>query len=183
MDIDDQLARRRARDPERGRLYAEFESYYVAHRCRWAPENPRRVFNLCVHVVYRRYRKRLTLPAFLSVVYATLGIPFDESRPHTDADKRRLHGMFQKFDPAKYRGVLPIEDHFINLLRRKVEGRLLRYLQAPTDTGNRGDDGLFRAWDAQRRLDDLAEGIPDAMRTLDDDEHLYNSDDILGWVV
>ena len=95
------------------RLYDEFAHYYEMERCEWAPENPRRVFNLAFDIVYPRFWDGLTEEEFLTEVYDTLG--FSGSIPR---------GLFHTFDPKKYSGPLPLPDHFVNLFRAKLEGRL-----------------------------------------------------------
>src|SRR4051812_42703927 len=80
----------KARKPLVECLYHEFESYYLTYRCPYAPECPRRVFKFALATVYRRYKRHLSLPEFLSLIYAMLGIPVDDPK---------FHGMFQTFDP------------------------------------------------------------------------------------
>lgn len=57
-----------------GLLYREFEVYYQKQRCVWSPENPRRIFNLCMNHIYPTYRQRLSREEFLTIMYLTLGV-------------------------------------------------------------------------------------------------------------
>src|SRR5437868_6898679 len=91
------------------RLYAEFAEFYTAEKCRWAPAEPRRVFNLAFEVVYPDYRDRLSPEQFLGVLYATLG--FDGADPP---------GLFQTFDPTRYNGRRRLDDHFVSLFVTKL---------------------------------------------------------------
>lgn len=96
------------------RLYEEFARYYTTERCPWAPENPRRVFNLAFEVIYPRWCDVLTEEEFLRAIYDILG--FRGSKPQ---------GLFETFDANQYGGPLPLPDHFVNLFRVKLEGRVL----------------------------------------------------------
>src|SRR5438045_3987489 len=64
-------------------LCREFCTYYKKERAawvaadperdRWAPRNPRRLFNLAFKGLYRAYYRYVTLWEFLDCVYRTLG--------------------------------------------------------------------------------------------------------------
>src|SRR5690349_19586267 len=84
-------------------LRKEFEEFYTSNRCTPAPPNPRRIFNLCYRTIYRRFRRRLTEWEFLAIVLETLGVR--EGYPR---------GLFQTFDPSRYQGKLPLEDHIVD---------------------------------------------------------------------
>ncbi|QDU20597.1 sigma-70 family RNA polymerase sigma factor [Urbifossiella limnaea] len=102
----------------RKRLYREFADYYSAERCRWAPPNPLRLFNLAFKTVYPRFRDRLTEEEFVEAMYTTLGFP--GSRPR---------GLFRTFDPAKCHDRLPLGGHFANLFKAQLEYRVLDRLR------------------------------------------------------
>ncbi len=94
-------------------LYREFAAYYAAERCRWAPDNPRRLFNLAFKKVYPRFCDRLTEEEFVETMYTTLGFP--GSRPR---------GLFRTFDPAKCHDRLPLADHFANRFKAQLAYRV-----------------------------------------------------------
>src|SRR5262245_1023331 len=124
--------------PERAgemrRLRQDFADYYARHRCRWAPANPRRLFNAAFKGVYSVYHRRLTPCQFLALVYDRLG-----------ARAGGLRGLLQTFDPAKYGGRLPLEEHFLNLFLRRLKGRVRNCLtRTRTDQGRPGDRSKFR---------------------------------------
>src|SRR5689334_19672496 len=91
-------------------LYREFASFYEAERCPWAPENPKRAFNLAFKVIYPNVYDQFTEEEFLQLMYDTLGFP--GSTPE---------GLFQTFDPKQYGGALPIETHFLNLFKQQLQ--------------------------------------------------------------
>ncbi|HYH67462.1 MAG TPA: hypothetical protein VD866_22380 [Urbifossiella sp.] len=122
--------------PEAGpkrQLYREFAEFYRAERCRWAPDNPRRVFNLAFRRIYPDFEHQLSEEQFLAVVYRALGF--------RGADPR---GLFQMFDPAMYRGRRRPEDHFVSLFARKLTGLLKRAVARTTDRGRAADPTKFR---------------------------------------
>jgi hypothetical protein len=150
------------------RLYPEFAQFYAAERCRWAPANPRRLFNIAFTTIYPAFEARLSPEQTLGVVYTTLGF--------RGADRP---GLFQTFDPAKYHGTRPLPDHFVSLFARKLTGKLKRAV-ARTDQGRSADPAKFRPKpvlglldegvlrrDEQEALDDL----PAALARLDAREH------------
>jgi hypothetical protein len=148
------------------RLYREFREFYDAHRCVYAPANPRRIFNLCFKSVYRAYRNRLTTFEFLGVIYTTLGVRQGEPR-----------GLFQTFDPVKYKGKLPLDRHFVNLFKKKLWGKLILALSPRTDQGKPADPGKFharpelglrRAAGLSRWDRDVREAIHEALAYLDE---------------
>src|SRR5213080_1787408 len=96
-------------------LYREFASYYVQQRCPWAPTNPRRLFNLALKSMFRRFGKRITLWELVGEMYATLGVARGEPR-----------GLFQDFDPSRYHGKLLLESHFANMFKQRLRARLRR---------------------------------------------------------
>src|SRR5262249_17041555 len=144
------------------RLSEEFAEFYASERkdCPWAPANPRRAFNLAVKTLWSRYRKVLTAPEFLSVIYLTLGVR--EGQPR---------GLFQTFAPAKYTGGLPLEKHFLNLFKSKLLGRLHREVKPRRRRPRPGDPWTFRNQPApalvhpDERLD-----LADAVALLPSDE-------------
>lgn len=103
---------RRARARSVQLLYPEFARYYTAERCAWAPENPRRLFNLAFDSIYPDYEDELSPEQCLGVVYDTLGVG--------------RTGLFRTFDPAEYHGTLPLEYHFANMFARRLRGNLKR---------------------------------------------------------
>lgn len=115
------------------RLYDEFAQFYAQERCPWAPTNPRRVFDLAFGKTFRAYRKTLSREQVLAAVYDTLGFRGAE-RP----------GLFQTFDPARYSGSRPYEDHFLSLFARKLRGKLSLMTRRTTDGGREGDTTKFR---------------------------------------
>jgi RNA polymerase sigma factor (sigma-70 family) len=152
----------------RHRLYREFEAFYREHRCAWSPPNPRRIFNLCFKTFYPAYRRRLTRAEFLAVMYDTLGVQEGEPR-----------GLFQTFDPAKYKGKLPLDSHFVNLFKKKLWGKVFRRLRPPTDQGRPADPARFLPrpelglWTAKMRsvLDRaLQDAVHEALDCLDEVE-------------
>lgn len=114
-------------------LFVEFAEFYRRERCRWAPVNPCRAFNLAFRTLYPYYRRFMTPEQFMSEVYATLGTATGSPR-----------GLFQTFSPSKYHGRLAVEDHFLNFFKRKLWGKLHRSLKVPSDRGRRGDKMKFR---------------------------------------
>jgi hypothetical protein len=96
-------------------VYREFASYYVEQRCCWAPENPRRLFNLACKTMFRRFGKRITLWELVGEMYAILGLARGEPR-----------GLFQDFDPSLYDGKLPLDSHFTNMFKQRLRARLWR---------------------------------------------------------
>jgi RNA polymerase sigma factor (sigma-70 family) len=125
------------------RLYGEFARFYEQQRCPWAPANPKRIFNLAFDKLYPRFYDRLSEEQFLSAVYATLGFPGSDPK-----------GMFETFDPAKYRGSRGLDDHFVSLFARKLTGKLTRAVSRTTDRGRRGDPAKFRPDPALGLLDE-----------------------------
>src|SRR5262249_25585806 len=95
------------------RLYREFAEFYDEEWCRWAPDNPRRGFNLAFEKVYPKFSDRLTEEEFIAVMYSTLG--FHGSKPP---------GLFETFDPGRYGCRLPLDDHFVNLFKARLEWRV-----------------------------------------------------------
>jgi RNA polymerase sigma factor (sigma-70 family) len=160
----------RKRGTERDRLYEEFASYYKKERCCWAPGNPARVFELAFSVVRREYGDRLSPQEIVGAIYLALG---------TRAGSPR--GLFTSFDPSKYHGRLAIEDHFVNMLARRVMGVVTRELQHVS--GDRRQDSLRRVWDRRHlrsrlsaREYRLLEAILEAMWLLEERER-----ELLGW--
>ncbi len=138
------------------RLYQEFAHYYMAERCQWAPTNPRRAFNLAFEIASRRNYRPLSEEHVLTVVYATLGF--------RGADRP---GLFQTFDPAKYNGTLPLNDHFINLFARKFSGKLSKEMSRTTDRGRKGDAEKFQTTPGLGLRNERT--LPDRNRHLLDD--------------
>lgn len=101
-------------------LLNEFTAYYTTHRCRWAPENPRRVLGLA-EKLYREFHCRVSAAQFLSVLYQT------------------LDGLFEDFDAKRYEGTLKLDDHFINMLAARLRTNLRRSARPRTDQGRSGD--------------------------------------------
>jgi hypothetical protein len=133
-------------------LYGEFSRYYMAERCRcpWAPVNPRRVFNLAFDVVYPRFSELMSEEEFLGAVYEVLGFP--GSRPR---------GLFDTFAPSKYHGTLPLQDHFVNLFKLKLEWRVKDWLRQ-RDRESRPlmrNEGSRYDRIHQERVDALQEGL------------------------
>src|SRR5689334_8381455 len=93
MTDDLQGPSRRRRD----HLYEEFAAFYASERCSWAPETPRRAFNLAFEGIYPAYPARLSREQFLALVYDTLGVR--QCRPK---------GLFQTFNPTRYMKSLPL---------------------------------------------------------------------------
>jgi len=154
------------------RLYAEFERYYVGARCRWAPANPRRLFNLAFKRVYPAYREKMSRWQFLAAIYRTLGV----------RDNEELPGLFQTFDPRKYKGPLPLEDHFVNFFKKKLVGNLTLAMKRVTDNGRRGDRekfiarpeiGLLTEQTRFSRHDiEAVEALPEALAHLESEERV-----------
>ncbi|AMV29380.1 RNA polymerase sigma factor SigB [Gemmata sp. SH-PL17] len=117
----------------KNQLYREFALYYEAERCQWAPLNPKRVFELAFGTILREYEGRVTGEELLGLMYTTLGFPGAEPP-----------GLFQKFDPRKYHGVLTPENHFVNLFGQTLRGRLDRAVARTTDNGRKGNRSKFR---------------------------------------
>lgn len=125
-------------------LYEEFARFYAAERCPWAPLNPKRVFNLAFTVVYPRFRDHFTPEQFLAEMYDVLGFRGADSG-----------GLFATFDPAKYHGSLPLQNHFVNRFRATLEWRLVDHIRAeakwlrrfrPSELTSEGEEeGLARA--------------------------------------
>jgi RNA polymerase sigma factor (sigma-70 family) len=115
-------------------LYREFASYYTNERCRWAPANPRRVFNLAFKTLFRHFGKTLSLWDFVGEMYATLGVRQGEPR-----------GLFQDFDPAAYNGKLSLESHFLGVFKKRLWARLRRIRHPRSDRGRRGNVHRFQA--------------------------------------
>jgi hypothetical protein len=113
-------------------LDQEFAHYYAQHRCRWAPASHDRIFNLCFKHVYPAYRNRMSPAEFLEAVYRTLGIPGDKPA-----------GVFETFDPEKYKSGLPMEEHFVNFFKQKLRGKLDLALKRDTDRGQHGNRETF----------------------------------------
>ena len=154
----------------RNHLYEELALYYATERCRWAPANPRRLFNLAFKRLYPAYRRWISSHQFLAVVYDTLG---------TRRGKPR--GLFQTFDPARYTKSLPLEEHFINLFAQKLKGRAKNHLKREAAHGQVCDPTKLRAQPemelvgtTQRstRHGEWLASIPDALWQLDAEEHL-----------
>src|SRR4051812_2790433 len=101
------------------RCYHEFRDFYVRERAAWvaerperdawAPRSPRRLFNLAVRTLYRAYRRRLSVWQFVGAVYDTLGLASGDGP-----------GLFGDFNPAKYHGNRPLQDHFAAMFKRRV---------------------------------------------------------------
>src|SRR5262249_23061713 len=117
----------------KSRLFREFAQFYLTEKCDWAPSNPRRVFNMAVEVLYKECRNKLSEEQVLAELYGVFGF--------AGADPP---GLFQTFDPTRYRGRLRVEDHFINLFVRKLKRRLGRCARRFTDGGRRGRFGPDR---------------------------------------
>jgi RNA polymerase sigma factor (sigma-70 family) len=118
---------------EERRLYGEFAQFYTSERCPWAPANPRRAFNMAFRKVYPEFSDRLSREQTLAAAYETLGYR-GAPRP----------GLFETFDPDKYTGTRPLEEHFLSLFARKLTGKLKALLRRTTDSGRSGDRGKFR---------------------------------------
>lgn len=158
--------------------YQEFAAYYARERCRWAPENPLRVYNLAIRTLWPEVRDRMTLDHFMATVYATLG--FRRTKP--DHGKPKIPpGLFHDFDPDKYHGTLPPEDHFVNLFKKRLWGKLGRELRPRTDKRKKGDRfgfvarphlGLRRGRETprSRHEQERLDLIPEALATLDPQE-------------
>jgi RNA polymerase sigma factor (sigma-70 family) len=117
--------------------YSEFRQYYVRERCRWAPENPRRPFQLAIKRLYLvRYRKWMSLWQFMAGVYDTL----------RGSGKGR--GLFTTFDPTKYSGTRPLEKHLLNCFTKRLRAVLRRSLHPRSDNGRKGLRGKFRVYRA-----------------------------------
>jgi hypothetical protein len=147
--------KRRKQPSQMQRLYREFQEFYARERAAWvaeaperepwAPRNPRRLFNLAVKGPYRAYRKRMTPWQLLSAMYAVLGRgSAGPDWPGFGAQSRPRPGLFRGFNPAKYHGELPLEDHFANLFKARLWGSLLRSLAPRTDNGRQDPEGRFR---------------------------------------
>jgi hypothetical protein len=133
------------------RLYEEFARYYMEERCRWAPTNPKRVFNLAFEVVYPDFHGRLTPEEFLAEMYAVLG--FRGSQPE---------GLFQTFDPTKYTCSLPLQNHFVNLFRARLRWRLLDQFRRLAKWRQKLNPAELTHEAEERRLErvaDLPEGL------------------------
>lgn len=133
-------------------LYREFAAYYEAERCVWAPANPRRAFNLAVKTLYEPNREKVSLFQFIGLVYETLGFAAGGT------------GLFREFDPDKYHGRLPLEKHFLNLFRARLEGKLVNALRRGellvAARQKRGKVGLPQRSFRQRQLDqEVAEAL------------------------
>ena len=76
----------------------------------------------------------MSLPHLLSTIYRTLGFNGNERA-----------GLFQTFDPSKYKGKLPIEDHFVNLFKKRLWGSILRAINPRSDAGRPCDRSMFAA--------------------------------------
>jgi RNA polymerase sigma factor (sigma-70 family) len=151
-------------------LYREFAGYYALHHCPEAPARPRRLFNLCVKKIYPACRSRITPPEFMGAVYDILGVRCGQPK-----------GLFQSFDPAKYRGALPLENHFVNLFARKLRGKLARASKPAGDGGRRGNPekffcrpelGLIKEEVRSRRDREMAESVIEAIEVLESHERL-----------
>jgi len=164
LEVDDHLVRRRARDPERSRLYSDFKQFYLSHRCPWSPPDPARIYGLCRKILYGEYSNWLTAADLLWQA------------------KALLVRMFGEYDPSRYRGRLRQEDNFANLFAQKMRGRLHRLIRPTTDTGNRGRAdkfphmpgmGLVNEAAAKDRdwCGDLVGKLPGAYLTLDGEEY------------
>jgi hypothetical protein len=140
----------------RRHLSAEFARFYDACRCGWAPANPDRAFGLAFKSVYPEFDNRVSEEEVLAAAFDALGYP-GADRP----------GLFRTFDPGKYSGGLPLEDHFLNLFARKLRGKLESSLRRTTDNGRPGDPDKFRPNPALGLLRGTAE--PAANRTPADD--------------
>ena len=79
-------------------------------------------FNHALRYLYPMYKKHISLAQLFSIVYYTLGVQGEE------------RGLFFAFDPAKYKGNLPIQDHFVNLFRKNLWGNIWRKISAPRQT-------------------------------------------------
>jgi len=133
--------------------------------------NPKRAFNLVINTLFRHYRKRLTLWDFMGAVYSTLGVGEGEPK-----------GLFQSFDPSRYHGKSPLEQHFLNLFKKKLWGRLVRLLRTPTHKCKARDRLTFLARPAlglvreekrvSRQEHDLVQSISEALACLDGPEKL-----------
>jgi RNA polymerase sigma factor (sigma-70 family) len=152
------------------KLYEEFQGFYTRHRCRWAPANPRRIFNLCFRSLYPQFNRRITPYGLMAVVYEVLGVRRAEPR-----------GLFQTFDPAKYKGSLPLEDHFVNLFTKRLRGKLSKACVPASDSGREADPARFRArpeiglhkeGGMADRDRELVESVPEALACLEKQERL-----------
>jgi RNA polymerase sigma factor (sigma-70 family) len=81
-----------------------------------------RLFNLALETLYPHCRKRMTLWAFLSEMYKTLGL-------HSGKPK----GLFQDFDPNRYKGTLTLASHFTNLFKGRLRANIQRALASKDD--------------------------------------------------
>jgi RNA polymerase sigma factor (sigma-70 family) len=154
----------------RNHLYDEFAAYYASERCWWAPNDPRRIFNLAFKSIYPTYNRRLTVEQFLALIYDTLGVR--QGRPR---------GLFQKFDPARYTKSLPLEEHFINSFAFRLRGRLKNYLKRDTSHHRVCNPAKLRALlDSKRvrsaqgmpRERELLAALTDALERLEGEEYL-----------
>jgi RNA polymerase sigma factor (sigma-70 family) len=149
----------------RNHLYDEFAAYYASERCRWAPNDPRRVFNLALKSIYPSYNRRLTAEQFLALIYDTLGVR--QGRPR---------GLFQSFNPGKYKGRLSLQDHFVNLFMRRLKDRLKGNLSRNGTDQNRQADasefqarpelGLYKVTRTSRWNRQRVESLPEALAFL-----------------
>jgi len=105
-------------------LVREFCEFYQARRCPCAPANPMRIFRLG-ETLYKQYLRRITPAGFMSVLYET------------------LQSIFQRFDPTKYQGQRPIEDHFANFFKKTLWGNLRRAMRPRSDMGRKGNRQKF----------------------------------------
>jgi RNA polymerase sigma factor (sigma-70 family) len=105
---------------------------------------------LAFEVVYPNFRDQLTEEEFLGLVYDTLGFPGSQPR-----------GLFETFDPTRYSGSLPLNDHFINLFKLKLDWRLKDWLRQSDRESRplRRDDGSRYDRIDQERVEALQEGM------------------------
>ena len=120
---------------EWGRWVAEDES-----RADWAPRNPKRLFNLALKKLYPDCCKKMSIWAFLSEIYKTLGV--HAGKPE---------GLFQAFDPARYHGKLPLASHFVNLFKGRLRANLHRALKAKTNERKCKKPEVYRAFGSNSR--------------------------------
>jgi RNA polymerase sigma factor (sigma-70 family) len=120
---------------EEQRLFAEFEKYYCGNAddtagswpgvhsvCEWAPRNPWRVFRFVFKTVYEHWERQVSESEFLSIVYLVLG-------DGDSSDDGEMRGLIYGFRPELYHGSLPLQEHFLNMLKKRLWSRVRRYVK------------------------------------------------------
>jgi RNA polymerase sigma factor (sigma-70 family) len=144
-----------------GRLFSEFAAYYDPLRCPHAPPAAR-AFRLLWGLYRRRFHRWVCPWEFLATVYDTL---------HGTSD--RYPGLFASFHPGSYRGRLPLEKHFLNMLVKRLRARFQGRRKAGRRTARawrRAREELAREVRHRHSSDDPLSSLPEALATLDREE-------------